>query len=110
MENLQDFMNWMAGPGIVYLVGIVMSMIAHKFPNWNNLAREIKIVVPVVLAVAIAFIVRALNIPEIVNNSDLNFAFYAILYYLATQKQHEANKKLDYIEEIRSKNLDDNEW
>lgn len=106
MENLQDFMNWMAGPGIVYLVGIVMSLIASKFPQWDNLAREIKIVVPVVLAVAIGFAVRALNIPVITNDPNLNFAFYTILYYLATQKQHEANQKNEYLREIRQQDLE----
>jgi hypothetical protein len=100
--DFSSFMNWMAGPGIAYLVGIVMSLVASKFVWWNSLAKEIKIVTPIVLSVVFAFAIRALNVPEIVNNPDLNFAFYAIIFYLSTQKQNEANNKLAFDKEMRA--------
>ena len=91
LNTLADFVNWLAGPGLPYFVAVIMSLIAAKFPAWNNLAREIKIVVPVVLAVVFAFVFRALNVPAIVENVDLNFAYNIIIFYLASQAQHARN-------------------
>ncbi len=91
LTTLSDFINWLAGPGLPYFVGVILSLLASKFPAWNNLPREIKIAVPVVLAVVSAFAFRALNVPEIVNNPDLNFAYNIIIFYLASQAQHERN-------------------
>jgi hypothetical protein len=68
-----------------------MSLIASRFPQWDKLPKEVKIAVPVILAVAFAFVVRLIAVPEILQNNDLNFAFNTIIFYLSTQAQNDRN-------------------
>jgi hypothetical protein len=91
--DFSSFMNWLAGPGLPYFVGLVMSLIASRFPQWDKLPKEVKIVTPIALAVAFAFVVRLISIPSILQNGDLNFAFNVIIFYLSSQVQNDRNNK-----------------
>lgn len=102
-ENFSEFVVWLAGPGLPYFVGIVMSILASRIPAWDKLPTEVKATVPFVLAVVFGFAVRALNVPAIVNDPNINFAFNTIIFYLSTQAQYDRNnQRLQKLEDQKA--------
>jgi len=92
-QSVSDFLNWLIGPGLPVVVGICVSLLASRIPEWNKLPSGIKAIVPPILAVTFAYVGKfLLTVPVIVSNPDADFIFNMVLFYLSTQWQHEQNK------------------
>lgn len=88
-SDLSGFLAWIvAGPGVVFLVGVTMSLLASNIKVWATLPHDVKAVVPFLLAGIYAYVASyLLTIPAIVLNPQLNVMFQAALFYLASQYQ-----------------------
>jgi hypothetical protein len=92
-QTVSDFLTWFIGPGLPVVVGICVSLLASRIPQWNELPSYLKAIVPPILAVTFAYIGKfLLTVPVIVSNADANFIFQMVLFYLSTQWQHDKNK------------------
>jgi len=90
-QTLSDFLSWLSFAGLPWFVGIVVSLLASRVELWNKLPSDVKAFVIPCIAVIFAFVFRSLNVPFIVDNPDVNFAYQVILFYLSSQKQHDRN-------------------
>jgi hypothetical protein len=92
-DSVSDFLVWLIGPGLPVVVGICVSLLASRIPQWNALPKEVKAIVPPILAISFAYIGKfLLTVPVIASNADADFIFTMALFYLSTQWQHDQNK------------------
>lgn len=88
-ETVTEMITWLSGPGLPYVTGIVMSLLASNIKAWASLPSFVKSVTPFVLAVVFAYVFKFLNVPAFVNDINVNFIFNVVIFYLSTQKQYE---------------------
>lgn len=88
-ETVTELITWLSGPGLPYVTGLVMSLLASNFRAWATLPSFIKSSAPFVLAVVFAYVFKFLNVPAFVNDINVNFIFNVVIFYLSTQAQYE---------------------
>jgi len=94
--DLPEVIRWLATVGAAIVTGYLFSFLADKWQKWNELPKEVRFVVPMVISVLISLAATwLLSRPDIIEQFAPIFGtiMTAILVYLGSQKSHADSNK-----------------
>lgn len=97
--NLKVALEWLAGVGGPFVVGVMMSWLIENWKGWHTLPRWVKVVAPMLASVVIAVAATLIGQQEqFISETSPYFrlVMQAILTYVGTQKGYIEAKKADY--------------
>lgn len=103
--NFQSVLEWLAGMGGPYLVGVLISWLAENWVKWHTLPRWVKFFAPMLVSVLISIgAVLLMQQTEFVGQASPWFRLVAqaIIAYIGTQGGYMQAKKAGYA--FRSRN------
>lgn len=97
--DFRSVLIWLAGVGSPYVVGYIVSLLAENWPQWHNLPRWVKFLVPMLVSVALsAGATMLLQYEDIIGivGPWWTLIIGAILAYLGTQVSYMNSKRAGY--------------
>lgn len=103
--NFQSVLEWLAGVGGSYAVGVLVAWLVENWPKWHTLPRLVKFFLPMLAAVLISIgAVLLMQQTEFVSQVSPWFRLIAqtVIAYLGTQGGYMQAKQAGYAFRSRS--------